>query len=209
MKNGYMFFLNLGTVTYMARILLIGAVFAFFSVEGFYQKLIVSACLFVLFVISVIKAPSDKDVVRAIEFFRTRFKEKIGDTGHTFSMNGVRVLEAYRVKGKMRMRRTVGYDIIYPNLISVALAHEDKGKLMLYVDELCLLRRGGAAFHRCVVDNKTLRISTRLDDVDKDVVWITLGCPLFEKDIEIIAKNDFHYREFVEAAESLSTHGKK
>ena len=55
----------------------------------------------------------------------------------------------------------------------------------------------------------TLKISTRLDEIDKDVVWITLGCPLFEKDIEIIAKNDFHYREFVEAAEGLSIHGKK
>ena len=75
---------------------------------------------------------------------------------------------------------------------------------IVYVDELCLLRRGGAAFHRCVVDNKTLRISTRLDDVDKDVVWITLGCPLFEKDIEIIAKNDFHYREFMEIVESIN-----
>ena len=203
MKNGYMFFLNLGTVTYMARILLFISALAMLYVEGFYQKVIVFACLVVFFIISIIKAPSDKDVMRAVEFFRTRFKEKIGETGHTYSMNGVKVLEAYRVKGKMKMKRTVGYDVIYPNLVSVAVAKEDKGSLMFYVDELCLLRRGDAAFHRCVVDASALSVETRVDEDDKDVVCINIKCPIYEDGIELIAKNDFHYREFMEMIETV------
>ena len=203
MKNGYMFFLNLGTVTYMARILLVIDSFAFLMVNGFYPRVAIAVLWAICFVVSIIKAPSDKDVVRAIEYFRKRFKEKIGEAGHTYSINGVKVLEAYRVKGKMKMRRTVGYDVIYPNLISLALAKEDKGTLELYVDELCLMRRGDVAFHRCVVDAKTLVVNARLDEDDKDVVCITLKCPIYKEEIEIIAKNDFHYREFMDMVESI------
>jgi hypothetical protein len=142
--------------------------------------------------------------MRAIEFFRTRFREKIGETGHTYSMNGVKVLEAYRVTGKMKLKRTVGYDVIYPNLVSVAVAKEDKGSLMIYVDELCLLKRGEAAFHRCVVDASTLSVETRVDEDDKDVVCINIKCPIYENGIELIAKNDFHYREFMEMVETIN-----
>ena len=204
MKNGYMFFLNLGTVTYIARIMLLISAFAMLYVNGFYQKAIVFVCLVIFFFVSIIKAPSDKDVMRAVEFFRTRFREKIGETGHTYSMNGVKVLEAYRVKGKMKMKRTIGYDVIYPNLVSVAVAKEEKGALMLYIDELCLLHRGDAAFHRCVVDASTLKIETHIDADDKDVVCITLKSPIYEESIELIAKNDFHFRDFMDMVETIN-----
>ena len=204
MKNGYMFFLNLGTVTYVARNFLLIIAVVMLYVDGFYQKVIVFAFFLLCLFVSTIKAPSDKDVAREVEFFRTRFKEKIGETGHTYSMNGVKVLEAYRVKGKMKMRRTVGYDIVYPYLVSVAVARGEKRTLMLYVDELCLLKRGDAVFDRCVVDANTLKVTTKIDEEDNEVVCVTLECPLFENRIELIAKNDFHYREFMDMVGSIN-----
>ena len=195
MKNGYMFFLNLGTVTYMARVFLLISGIALLSVDGFYQKVLVGIFFAVFFVISIIKAPSDKDVMRAIDFFRNRFKEKIGESGHTFSMNSVKVIEGYRVKGKMKIKRSVGYDVIYPNLVSFAIAREGKGSLMIYADELCLLRRGEPNFNRCIVDSQSLEITAREED---DVVFVNIRCPIYKEGIDIIVKNDFHYREFMD-----------
>ena len=202
MKNGYMFFLNLGTVTYMARILLIITVIAFFSVNGFYQRLILGVCLAVLLLISVIKAPSDKDVMRAVQLFRERFKEKLAESGHEHSMRGVRVLEAYRVKGSMKLKRNVGYDLVYPHLISLALAKSDKGSLELYIDELCLFYKGEPEFSKRIVNASNFRVSANIDTENEDVVELTIGCEGYREGIKIITRNDYHYREFMELISS-------
>ena len=204
MKNGYMFFLNLGTVTYMARIALLLSGVGLLMVDGFYQKALLGACFAVAFLISIIKAPSDKDVLRAVEFFRSRFKEKIGESGHTYSMSGVKVVEGFRVKGKMKMKRTAGYDVIYPNLVSIGVAREEKGTLMFYADEICLLHRCEPLFKRCVVDTKSLELTAKVDEEDKDVVCISIKCPIYENGIDIITKNDFHYREFMEMIDTMN-----
>ena len=201
MKNGYMFFLNLGSITYMARILLFVVALIFVSVDGFFERMFILACIVVLIIISSIKAPSDKDVLRGIEFFRQRFKEKIKESGHTYSMQNVKVIEAYKLKGKMKMRRMVGRDIIYPHLFSIALAPSDKGKLMLYADELCLLKKGDPSFCECLVDISAIEISSCIDDDDADVVYIELkckDCKALDEGVSLVAKNDFHYREFIE-----------
>lgn len=204
MKNGYMFFLNLGTVTYMARIFLVISAVAFFSVNGFYQRMAIGACIVVLLLISVIKAPSDKDVMRAVQLFRERFKEKLAEGGHTYSMQGVKVLEAYRVKGKMKLKRTVGYDVVYPHLVSLALAKSDRGKLELYIDELCLFKRGEPEFSKRIVDATCFGISVKADEQDSDVIEMTLCCDGYAGGMTIIAKNDYHYREFMDMLDTIN-----
>ena len=150
--------------------------------------------------ISVIKAPSDKDVIRKIEYFRQRFKERIKDDGHTYSMQNVKILEAYRVKGNMKARRIVGRDIIYPYLMSVAIAPAQKGSVMVYTDELCLLKKGDPVFCEQLVDLRDISISSKIDDGDHDVVYIDLKVPAYRDGVTLVVKNDFHYREFIEIA---------
>ena len=198
MKNGYMFFLGLGRIAFYARISLLVLVFAFFNVDNFYLKLAVSACIVVALAVSIIKAPADKDVVRQIEYFRQKFKERIQDIGHTYSMKNVKVLEAYRVKGGMNAKRVVGRDVIYPYLMSVAVAPAEKGTVMMYTDELCLLKKGEPEFREHRIELCNIDISTQVDDSDSGVVCIELKIPSYDEKVKLIVKNDFHYREFME-----------
>ncbi len=203
MKNGYMFFLNIGTLTYIARVLLLVLTVALFFVDSFFLRTVVLVCLAVCLLISIIKAPSDSDVMKALEFFRKRFNEKIAENGHVYSIKGVKVIHAYKLKGRMLLKRTVGYDVIYPNLVSVALANAGNGELELYIDELCLLKKGDPKFTKHVVDASNLRISSRNDGGDPEVVEMTIYCEGYEEGLRIITKKDFHYKEFVEMSDSL------
>lgn len=198
MKNGYMFFLGLGRIAFYARISMLVFVFAFFNVNNFYLKLAVSACIVVSLAVSVIKAPADKDVMRQVEYFRQKFKERIQDIGHTYSMKNVKVLEAYRVKGGMSAKRVIGRDVIYPYLMSVAVAPAEKGAVMLYTDELCLLKKGDPVFREHRVELSNIDISTKIDNGDSDVVYIEMKIPSYDEVVKLIVKNDFHYREFME-----------
>ena len=200
MKNGYMFFLSLGKVALFARITLLVLVcaFAYLDISNFFIKLALSIAIVIAIAFSVIKAPADKDVMRQIDFFRQRFKERIKEIGHTYSMKNVKVIEAYRVKGNMHMRRTVGRDIIYPYLMSVAISPVQKGSVMVYTDELCLLKKGDPVFRESLVNISDLNVSTKYDDDDQDVVYMGLTLPGYEERVELIITNDFHYREFME-----------
>ena len=199
MKNGYMFFLNLGNVTFIARIFLIVFAIAFLSVDSFSLKVYIAIAFVISFAVSVIKAPSDKDVLRTIERFRGEFKEKLFESRHTSSAQSVKVIEAYKVVGKMCMKRAVGRDIIYPHLISLALAPSAvSGKMILYVDELCLLKKGDIRFNEYLVDSSNFRIETETDEKDRDVVTLNVKYPSCEEGISLVLKNDFHYRDFME-----------
>ena len=200
MKNGYMFFLSLGKVALFARISLLVLVcaFAYLDISNFFIKLALSVAIVIALAFSVIKAPADKDVVRGIEFFRQRFKERIKDIGHTYSMKNVRVLDAYRVKGNMHMNRTVGRDVIYPYLMSVAISPVQKGSVMVYTDELCLLKKGDPVFREALVNVEDLKVSAKIDNDDPDVVYVELTLPNYEERVELMVINDFHYREFME-----------
>ena len=198
MKNGYMFFLGLGRIAFCARILLLMLVFAFFSADNFYIKVAIGVCIAAALAVSVIKAPADKDVIRKIEFFRQNFKEKIQDVGHTYSMKSVKVIEAYQIKGSMKAKRTVGRDVIYPYLMSVAAAPAEKGCVTLYTDELCLLKKGDPKFCEHRINLSDMDISTNVYDDTPDVVHIELKIPSYEETVKLIVKNDFHYREFME-----------
>jgi hypothetical protein len=168
------------------------------DISNFFIKLALGAAIAVALAFSVIKAPADKDVVRAIEFFRQRFKERIKDIGHTYSMKNVRVLEAYRVKGNMHMKRTVGRDIIYPYLMSVAISPVQKGSVMVYTDELCLLKKGDPVFREALVNIEDLKVSVKYDNDDHDVAYVELTLPTYEERVKLMSVNDFHCREFMD-----------
>ena len=113
-------------------------------------------------------------------------------------MKNVRVLDAYRVKGNMHMNRTVGRDVIYPYLMSVAISPVQKGSVMVYTDELCLLKKGDPVFREALVNVEDLKVSAKIDNDDPDVVYVELTLPNYEERVELMVINDFHYREFME-----------
>ena len=113
-------------------------------------------------------------------------------------MKNVKVLEAYRVKGGMSAKRVIGRDVIYPYLMSVAVAPAEKGAVMLYTDELCLLKKGDPVFREHHVELSNIDISTKIDNGDSDVVYIEMKIPSYDGVVKLIVKNDFHYREFME-----------
>jgi hypothetical protein len=195
-----MFFLGLGKVALFARISLLVLICAlvYLDISNFFIKLALLFAIAVALALSVIKAPADKDVMRQIEYFRRKFKERIQDIGHTYSMKNVKVLEAYRVKGGMNAKRVVGRDVIYPYLMSVAVAPAEKGTVMMYTDELCLLKKGEPEFREHRIELCNIDISTQVDDSDSGVVCIELKIPSYDEKVKLIVKNDFHYREFME-----------
>ncbi len=205
MKNGYMFFLHLGAVTHFARIALLIAAIAFFNTDNFYLKIWIAVFAAICFVPSVLHAPSDKDAMRATKQFYDEFKERLEETRHSHSIQSVKIVNAYKVCGNMKMCRSVGSDVIYPNLISAALAPApEKGKLTLYVEEFTLLKKSDLRQFECLVGASDIELESKFEESDETVVTLTIKCPLYPDGVSMIMRNDFHYREFVEAAEGLS-----
>ena len=99
----------------------------------------------------------------------------------------------------MRMKRAVGRDIIYPHLISLALAPSaESGKLILYIDELCLLKKGDIRFNEYLVDSSNFKVEAETDENDREVVTLNVKYPSCEEGISLVLKNDYHYREFMD-----------
>ena len=111
--------------------------------------------------------------------------------------------------GFLKIANDICFKVLLPVLLFYNVANANifevfRGKLILYVEEFTLLKKTDLQQHECVVGAKDLELISKFDESDETVVTLTMKCPLYPEGISMIMKNDFHYREFVEAASTLS-----
>ena len=200
MKNGYMFFFNLGNITKMSRI------FFVFSVAGLFM-LDISEIMFwvcavvavVCFVLNLFRAPSDKDFFAAMEDFKLGFEKTLQNRYGIMSMDNVARVEGYVQNKRMALKRVVNNKVIYP-CPAILGAINLHGEVMVFVGRTSMLKKTDAEYIKCDPKDEGFKISSEISE-DEKVAFITVVCRELSDEITVAVDNNYHYRAFMEKVE--------
>ena len=206
MKRGILFFYNMGKITTAARIAIIplGWTLTRFVPPAFF----VSLCLFVLsFLVAMIPAPSDKTMMRELEKYREEAERQMSLESKICDTKRFIVLHGYRKGGTMRLRRQVGRDVVYPFPTSFFYA-ERGNKRFLMIAKKSLLKATPVDYEMIQLheqeEAKAVRVTVQVDPQSEEEVDLTLYTKHAPYGITVFAKNDYHYRDFVNAVQGAT-----
>lgn len=205
MKNGFLFFLNMGKITTAARIALIpSALFIFRTVPSSPAFYFFIGLTVLSLVLALIHSPSDKAMQQALEHFYEDVQEKkkelcvIKDDKHYIVMRG------YQKRGYMRLCRQLGTDIVYPHPLVLVHAQKEKRRFLL-VAMKDLTKNKPIDYHLIDLTQEATDTSLLFEENpnNKKVAQVLLHHPRFCNDLIIYTKNDYHYRFLEEATVDL------
>ena len=206
MKRGILFFYNMGNITLIARIALIPLIWmltrtrppAFF---GFLALFIISL------LVAMIPSPSDKSMMRAIEEFHEEAENQMRDESEIRDTKKFIVVHGYRKSGAMRLRRHVGREMVYPFPTSLLFGEHGNKKYVL-IAKKSLLKSAPADYEMIRLhepeESEAIRVTMQTDPQNEEVVELTLYTKHDPHGITVFARNDYHYRDFVNAIQSAS-----
>ena len=128
MKNGILFFFNMGNIALIGRIALIPLVLMVFRTvptSMFFPIYVILAafCLILCFV----HAPSDKSMRYVIKRFYEDIEETLADDYGFRRKENIVYLSGYQKRGKMRLHRRLDHDVVYPYpTVFIFAARSDK-----------------------------------------------------------------------------------
>jgi len=206
MKRGILFFYNMGTFTTIGRIALLPLIWMLtkFIPPAYYVCLV----LFVIsLILTVIPAPADRTMLQVIEKHREETNRQMREISGIRNEEKFVILHAYRKKGAMKLRRRVGRDVIYPHLASFVFAeHGDKKFLM--IAKKSLLKATPTEYELIKLHDaselESFRVEWDPDAKSEAVAQLTLYTKNAPEGITVFAKNDYHYRDFVKAMQSVA-----
>ena len=205
MKNGILFFYNMGNLTMIARVTLIPWVFMAFRTnhESMFFPIYIALAV-VSFLLCFVHAPSDKAMRYTVKRFHEDINEKLGEDYGFRRKENIVYLSGYRKRGKMRLCRRLDHDVVYP-YPTVFIYAERSDKRAVIVAQKSLLKPVPAEYVYIDLD-KTERFQvTSLVEVDNDkIAMITVTCGELPEPVTIYAKNDYHYRDFLAKVTSKS-----
>lgn len=206
MKHGILFFYNMGKITTAARIAIIPLAWTLtrFVPPAFYVSLV----LFVLsFLLAMVPAPSDKAMMRAIEKYREDATQQMSAESKICNTERFIVLHGYRNEGSMRLCRHVGRDVVYPFPASFFYA-ERGNKKFLMIAKKSLLNASPVDYEMIQLhepeEAEAVRVTAQVDPQSEDVVELTLYTKHAPHGITVFAKNDYHYRDLVNAVQNAT-----
>ena len=199
MKNGILYFFNMGNITRIARFLIlplfVGVLFA-----PFYSIFFPLSCFgFVLsIVLSVIHAPSDDAINKIIDEFESDLHQRLLNSCRAKS-GDVKILKGYEKVGKMILRRGRGKTVVYPHLAAIGIIQTPE-KCVLMVARRTLL---SDSFMKCgefeCHERTRLVVGSSVMNEDDNVMELTFSIEGVEDQMVMIVKGDFHYRDFMSA----------
>ena len=204
MKNGILFFFNMGKITTVARIALApfalmiwrswGQVFWFF----FFIALFALALL-----ISFVPAPSDRGVMLALERARQDFDMLIRSKCSTGNSDSATKLDGYRVKGKMILKRQKGTKVIYPHPAFFAISKAADRQYWFFVSCSSLTNEKPPLTFCCPIKSPDYELSIEGDSDDfQKVAYLTLKCELFPEGESFVVDRNYRIREFLAQIEA-------
>ena len=195
MKNGYMFFFNMGAITATSRILLVFGILGLINFGLNDIMFWVCALMSVIcFILNLFHSPTDKDFLLAMEDFGLGFEKELQNRHGIMSMDNVARVNGFLKKGRMMLKRCVDRKMIYPNPAILA-AIDLHGELMVFCATISMLKKNDPEYVRCTVDGD-FSVKQELDEEEK-TVFITLSCREFPKGVTVVAPNDYHVRAFL------------
>ena len=206
MKRGVLFFYNMGKITMAARIAIIPLAWTLtrFAPPAFF----VSLWLLVLsLIVAMIPAPSDKTMMRAIEKYREEATRQMSVESNICNTECFVVLHGYRKASNMRLCRRVGRDMVYPFPASFFYA-ERGNKRFLMIAKKSLLNASPVDYEMICLhepcEAEAFRVTGRVDPQSEDVVELTLYTKHAPHGITVFAKNDYRYRDFMNALQCVA-----
>ena len=206
MKNGILFFFNMGNLTVIARV-------AFLPLVWMASRTNPTALFFpiyvglavISFLLCFVHAPSDKAMRRVITRFHEDLGEKLRDDYGFRNKENTVYLSGYQKKGKMRLCRRLDQDVVYPYpTVFVCAARSDKRAVI--VAQKSLIKATPAEYVYIDLDKaEHLQVTSEVDEGNDKIAVITLACSELIQPITIYAKNDYHYRDFVAAVGTKAT----
>ncbi|MBO5938656.1 MAG: hypothetical protein J6Q82_04060 [Clostridia bacterium] len=196
MKNGYMFFLNLGNITKFARVALLPVIiFALFA-KGFFLMGVGLLLVIICIALSVIRAPSDEKTMSVIEDFHRTFEERVRIK--TKAKDTAPYLRGYRVKGKMFLKRHVGKTLVYPSPMTLAVISNPDGESCLLLGGLSLLKNAAPVFEEFRIDENVSIESSVIHHGEHSVTELNISIRERSETISIILENTHKTREYLE-----------
>ncbi len=200
MKNGYMFFLNLGNIARKARILVIPVI-----ALSFVCMLFAPIPLFVISVIaavicialSIIHAPHDDVTVRALKSFYSNFENQTCEKSG-LEKQEIAFLRGWQIKGKSIFRRYVGENFVFPYPVIMGIYQKD-GKQYFCLSTMSLLCEDSVQSYECRVDDEHFIISvSRIAENNDEEMAVHLKFPNAAQTIDIRVDNTYQTREFTD-----------
>ena len=196
MKNGYMFFFNMGAITAMSRIFLVVGILGMINWRITQVMFWVCAAIAVVcFVLNLFHSPTDKDFLLGIEDFQLGFKKELQNRYGIMSMDNMAVLNGFVKKGRMFLKRCIDRKMIYPHP-SILAAIELHGELQVYFGHISMMKKSDPEYVKCTVD-KDFSIENELGE-DERTAFVTLKCKEFPKGVTVVITNDYHLRDFLD-----------
>lgn len=218
MKHGMLYFLYLGRLSWLARILLLPGIWWLTRVPplfqakfnpGFAFAIIVNLLLLIL---SMLPAPSDKYARKVIARYEAEFDEYIHDTYRgKIRFEKIQILKTWQPcrRGLLNLEIKLDGDMITPRLSLIAMM---EGK-----DEVIFESATYVLFGEDRVERKVWRVtggdsfSVKLDKAnenDSKVGMIFPACQGQEEECFVVTE-DFHLREFLQPLDVLVPQSKQ
>jgi hypothetical protein len=213
MKHGILYFLYLGRLSWLARILLLPGFYWLTRVPPLYQAKFNPGFAFAIFVdltlliLSMLPAPSDKYARNMIAKYEKEFDEYIHDTYRgKIRFENIHILKAwqpYRHRGLMNLEIKLDGDVITPMLTFVA-ALEGKDEVIFERATYLLLgedRMTRRIWRVKAGDNFQARIE-KANENDSRVDLILPAADGRPEEAFVVTEN-FHLREFIAPLDAI------
>lgn len=196
MKNGLMFFLSLHSYVKIARILLIPAVFFLFFARGVLLMTVSIVILAFLFLISIIRAPSDEEFLKGIKQFHEEFQKGVAADTETKRYSQAKILTGYRRDGGFSMKRHINGDTVYSYILDVGIARRGT-EFFLYTDALDLLRKGEPQRKQYAITSLNFRY--KYEPIpNQDAAILEFMLLETNTHLSMLVESDYHLREFLD-----------
>ena len=196
MKKGLMFFLNLHSYIKVARICLIPAAFFLFFARGVVLMAVSASIAGILLVISLIRAPSDEEILKGIKQFHEEFSKRVQADTETKRYNESKTLKGYRQGSGTILKRQVDGEYVYSCILDVGMARRGTD-FTFYVGEWNLLHESEGRHNQYAVGPGNFRYTYEPLPGENAA---KLEFMLTDANIHlvILVDNDYHARDFLE-----------
>ena len=212
MKHGILYFLYIGKLSWISRILLLPGIIWLFKVPVIYDRALNPGFIFVLaldifmLIMSMMPAPSDKYARRSIEKYEKEFDEYIHDTYRgKIPFDNIRILKTWQPcrRGVLNLEIKLDGNVITPNLTFAAVM-EGKEEVIFESATCSLLgedRVTRKKWHVTAADSFTVCLEKEQEnDTGVDMIFPAFGGNEEER---FVVTENFHLREFLAPLDAL------
>lgn len=199
MRNGILLFMNMDKIRSIARWILLPVFFFIFTVRFGSPVFFIGIAVLVLSAfLSFLPTPTEKDLQRVVNDFQTQLKEQTLHAATAKNEDLVIPLHGYQMRGKMFLKKQVGKDVIYPHLVSLSLYHKENN-CTLVLGTKSLFSVSPAVYTKLQLTPDLLTVASDEAIEHEGVITLTISAPELAEPITLFVKNDYHYRDFMNA----------